>query len=392
MKHFILSVFFIAALAASVLLCSTTANATHILGGGLSYKHISDSIYKVTLTLYSDCSPASENANQFLTSAMPEINLIDNNVQYGTFHLACDHAASAIELAIGCSQPPVTQCTNITSVMPGVKEYVYTGLIVLPHQSANWKFVFFGQLTPYFVSLSWSITNVAYSSSITVCHEASLNSFLNNSTALYGGNLQPYYCINTANEFVPWSLDSDGDSLVYRLIPAPAGYAAGSGGSAALTYVSPYTPTHPMSATAFLHNTSTGVLSFIPNLLQKALVAYQVSEYRAGVLVGRSDRQIVITVLPCTDKCTAAVGIEQNQADNNIKLYPNPAGDLLNIDMPDLQYNQVIIRNILGEAVIQQLLSAHHTAVATTALPAGIYFITLKGQNTQKVEMITIQK
>ncbi|HXP51172.1 MAG TPA: T9SS type A sorting domain-containing protein, partial [Bacteroidia bacterium] len=91
----------------------------------------------------------------------------------------------------------------------------------------------------------------------------------------------------------------------------------------------------------------------------------------------------------CTSETTYSVGCglpkgpEHNSgntttqfASNNVIVYPNPAGNTLNIQL-ELQVNQVLnmcIYNSLGEVVKCETLKDNLSAISINTLPAGIYF------------------
>lgn len=88
----------------------------------------------------------------------------------------------------------------------------------------------------------------------------------------------------------------DGDSLFFALVP---GLNAVTNPSTNVTYISPYTATAPLGCLpgSYTFNNNNGQLSFYPNIQQNALVVSQVSEYRNGVLVGTSMREMTFVVL-----------------------------------------------------------------------------------------------
>ncbi len=68
-----------------------------------------------------------------------------------------------------------------------------------------------------------------------------------------------------------------------------------------------------------------------------------------------------------------------------LQVYPNPANDELNIKMGKDAYSSFTITNIMGQSMLQQRLITTLTKTDISTLPAGIYFITLKGENGTKV-------
>ena len=68
------------------------------------------------------------------------------------------------------------------------------------------------------------------------------------------------------------------------------------------------------------------------------------------------------------------------------KVYPNPAREQLTITMPAANtYNSFSITNSVGQVYIQQTISQTTTLVDVKALPAGVYLISLRGDNGTEV-------
>lgn len=68
-----------------------------------------------------------------------------------------------------------------------------------------------------------------------------------------------------------------------------------------------------------------------------------------------------------------------------IQIYPNPATDELTIKMDQNAYASFTITNSIGQEIMQQPLSAAQTQVNVSKLPAGVYYITFKGENGVEV-------
>jgi len=73
---------------------------------------------------------------------------------------------------------------------------------------------------------------------------------------------------------------------------------------------------------------------------------------------------------------------------NNIKpsisavhIYPNPANDVLTIKIDREAYSSFTVSNTLGEILLQQTITTSQTTIQIKALPAGIYYVTLKGES-----------
>ncbi|MCD6012771.1 MAG: S-layer protein [Flavipsychrobacter sp.] len=71
---------------------------------------------------------------------------------------------------------------------------------------------------------------------------------------------------------------------------------------------------------------------------------------------------------------------------NAVDIYPNPATDHLLIKMPGRSYSSVNITNSMGQVLIQQPIYAVQEEVDIKALPPGLYYIILKGEQGSVVK------
>ncbi len=85
----------------------------------------------------------------------------------------------------------------------------------------------------------------------------------------------------------------------------------------------------------------------------------------------------------------AAVTVSNKIIDGEVKVYPNPATDHLNIVAPD--GSEIIIYNMLGSAVEQISKTSGMTIVNTSEIPAGIYLIKFSREQWSETTKIQIQ-
>ena len=111
-----------------------------------------------------------------------------------------------------------------------------------------------------------------------------------------------------------------------------------------------------------------------------------------GVSVGTADitytlpsgcyTTVMITVDPCS-----TTGIAGNRTkENNVTLFPNPATDEVSITTVAGAFSSYTITNEAGQVMLQAEISAIKTSVNIKALPAGMYFINLKGDSGSVVK------
>mgnify|MGYP000061567969 CR=1 FL=1 len=275
-------------LSISLLLIHFAARADHILGGQLSYTHITANTYKITLTMYGDCAGGTF---YHLKNAHPEVNIL--NKEGGLFTLILqEDGANRKEVSDVCpSEINNTTCRNPQGTVPGVTRFSYSATAQLP-PSATWRILFAGHMDNSGKSqtgLSMQISNIKYDRTygFHLYLEATLNNLDGpNSTPSYTYEPTPFYCINQPHQYNQGVSDADNDVLRFRLLePLTLN-------GTMVEYIAPNSATHPFSTQpgAFFYDSTNGQFSFTPSKTEVALVVNKILEYRNGVMVGSSMR------------------------------------------------------------------------------------------------------
>ncbi len=270
------------------------SGAKHLFGGDLQYTNISGNTYKVSLTLYGDCSAPADVFGQ-LSSATPEITVYKNGSLFSSGFALSLKGGSGAEVSPVCPSEINNTACHSTGSLPGVKQFIYEGNITLDGPSTNWQFFFFGKLGGgYQAGRSLSITNIQPNSQMQL--SATLdNSSGPNSSPAYSTIPTPFYCINVLQQYNQGASDPENDSLSFNLVTAMD--ASGSS-SVPVMYNYPFTAAFPLSTTAggFSFNSLNGQMTFTPDAIQDALIVNRVYEYRSGHLVGTSEREMAFIV------------------------------------------------------------------------------------------------
>jgi gliding motility-associated-like protein len=295
--------------------------ATHLFGGELFYTHISGMQYRVTMVLYGDCS-GSPAAFSGLNTATPEVYILNGTSLFQTVYLTIQPGSGTNVSPVCPDEINNTTCNN--GNLPGVKKFTYAANVTLNTNSANWKFKFSGEFANGTSSgRSSTITNTMNAGSGLMVLEATLNNTtVQNSSPSYTTIPTPFFCINKPQEYNQGAIDPNGDSLLFEMVPGliPTTSLAISN---TVTYVAGFNAVNPLLSAAGTYNfsSSTGQISFVPNAVQRALVVNRVTEYRNGIAVGTSMREMTFIVLnncnnnPSNDVITSPVNVTVN---NNI--------------------------------------------------------------------------
>jgi gliding motility-associated-like protein len=320
---------------------ATTARANHLLGGEINYSFVSStptaSVYKLTLTFFADCSSnIPGQAFSALNGADPQVSLMKGDVTIFTQRLDYDAALSNIEITPVCpDEANNTTCININNPIPGIKKFVYSRNFTLPGTASNWRFVFMGDMStapPTSAGRSSIIQNAVIDntqgSGSLMYLEATLNNTLgNNNSTTFSSLPTPFFCINKAANYTLGATDAENDSLHFTLIPAKA-LTQNSAQVFDVEYVLPYTAQLPLPTAAgnFFFSDFNGQMSFTPNLVLNCLVTNLVEEYRNGVKIGSSMREMTFVIL---DNCNNDAPNTPVSGIQNANINTDPAGNLL---------------------------------------------------------------
>ncbi len=296
-----------------LLLPSQKLFASHIVGADLYYTWVSGLTYKITLVLYGDCGPAS--AGVFATlgslSANPKICIYDGATLLPGMPISLGNASplAGTEITPVCPDSiGFTQCTDPTFTIPGIKKFEYSGTYTLPHTSTQWRFVFNGDYGSATAGRAAAITNIGSGTTIQLVDTLNNSTVPNNSSPIMTVIPTPFFCLNHDNGYSPGAVDADGDDLIFALEHAPNGTRTCTLGGL-VTYTGTawpgqlITPTTPLRcvATSYSFDSTTGQILFHPDYIQRAVVVYNIREFRGGVFVGSCQREMTFLVRPCVN-------------------------------------------------------------------------------------------
>lgn len=277
------------------------AKASHFYGADLFYTHVSGNTYTVTLVAYGDCSGG---AFPNFPGSVPIVKVLNGNTLMYNVALSLQAPANGIEVTPVCAnQLANTTCVSPGGTVPGVKKFTYVGTVNLGFTSGSWRFRFDGTMggtPPSVAGRSNNIFNINFAASPNNSSVMSLEATLNNqslganSSPVYTTIPTPFFCINKAASFNPGTVDANGDSLSYQLVSGLDSTTV----PGTVFYKSGYTPTSPLDVVTGTQsfNNVTGQFSFTPNAVNRYLVVYKVSEYRNGLLVGTSMREMTFVI------------------------------------------------------------------------------------------------
>ena len=338
------------------LICSYQAQATHLMGGNLTYEYLglngSTGLYdyRITLTIYRLCDPGSS----LLPSTM-ELGAYQDNPSNPTG----DKDLLSVESLPLISQQFITPpnandtCTFLPSVC--VEEGIYTSIISVPANSTGY----------YFIAdrccRNNNIANLSNPGGTGQAYfaQAPAPSVVNSSPTFAVAPV-PFICANDTVSVLNQAFDPNGDSLVYSFATPFWGIsdAVNSNPGAPVTYPWPippvqyaatYSVTAPFGAGGYISiDPASGLASYVSTTQGFYVVAVEIKEYRNGVLIGitRRDIQLIVIVCPTNPAPVLTVGntttsftIQEGQSlcfnvaltdPNGDSLFMTPTGDVFN--------------------------------------------------------------
>jgi hypothetical protein len=256
------------------------SKASHLQGSFLSYKSIGPSQYEVTLELLRDCTGVTLTSSETIRYKSNSLGL-DNTFTVDTFL-----AGSGSQLT--SSLCPGVQNTCQGGILPGFEYFTYKGIVTLPVKAYDWEF-------------SWtsccrgpSILNIPQNSFTVYC---TLNDTLADNNSVYFNNTWDAVCgVNVNNQISLGASEVDGDSISFKFIepldiyngltPTPYSYLPG------FSLAQPF----GVTGTATI-DPNTGNLTFFNSQVGYYVLAIQTDEYRNGILISTSIKDLTITFL-----------------------------------------------------------------------------------------------
>lgn len=273
-----------------IILKPEAGNASHIAAGDISYTYTgSPNTFLIKLRLYRDCAGITMNNTDVIcyTSATCNIN------QTLTVTLV---PGSGQEIPPTPCVPAAGPSTCSGGTAYGIQEYVYQAVLVMPAQCQDWKFQW------ETCCRNANITNLVTPDNFGMYLEATMNNLV------YPTNSSPYFntipvtqfCVNNQFYFDQGAIDPDNDSLRFALIGAEDATGGCPMTATTLAYNAPLSGTNPVaSANGTTINPLTGVISFLPNVIQTPVLAIRCFEYDrvTGALKSIVKRELQINIV-----------------------------------------------------------------------------------------------
>lgn len=298
------------------------AKASHAMGADLQYQCLGNNTYRIVLRFYRDCAGIDAPTSVTVQLISPCAGTTSNLTLTKNVTVNCPPGSqNACEVSQLCPSQLSQSACNWTgpgvAPYPGVEVHEYVGNFTFPSACPNWQ-IRFTECCRNNV-----VTNLQNPSGNNLSIEATLNNTIDPSTGQpYCNNSVsftslpvPFVCAQSDVTYNNAAVDVDGDSTVYSLItPLGNSYAP-------MIFNTGWNVNNPVRtspANSFMFNTSTGQMNFTPAQQEIDVLAVKIEEYRNGVLVGSTMRDIQVSVLNCAITIPAQEPITNVQNGNQV--------------------------------------------------------------------------
>ena len=279
----------------SILCAGGSASANSAAGGEIIYVHIADSTYQFFVKYYRDCSGSAEPDSMPLCMYNPCTN---TTLSYKMAKWQGTLPPGSGPIIGPACNTLKTNCDSVGSPVSAYRVWWYSAIATMPSRCNAWRIFSYGPTRN-------NINNFQNPTSAPLYIEATLNNTVShvNSSPYY--SVHPMYAIplNQASTFNFGALDADGDSLWSELIMPRTGVnnCIDTPTNMAFTTTTPQynLVNNPIQTNnSFSLNGSNGFMSYTSTVLGKNNIVLRTKEYRNGILIGSTMREMQMQTLP----------------------------------------------------------------------------------------------
>lgn len=297
-------------LGTALLTLGFAAQASHIIGGDIYYTYIGDQTgvanqYEITMIIYREGGSTTLLDDPLIT----DVNITDIRIDAINCSYSQQLQMHRVQPEFSASTLGAFDCIQPSPTLPDPQVNVFRDTVVLNTPCNQFKIWLLGCCRPT------NYTNIDDGGSF--YFEAQLNRRLgNNSSPSFLNTPVNYACRDAYQIYQQNAVESDGDSIMYELVPAKLSSLAD------VTYISPWTFTAPISCDPqfpFTLNAGTGTLTFQSNAPTDEVSTFSIvaREFRYdqtfGIWdeVGYSSREIQLVVRQnCRPSVNAGVRLD----------------------------------------------------------------------------------
>ncbi len=263
------------------------SNATHVVGGDISFSQTGRNTYDVIMRLYRDCSGSAT------LSSNETINVLNLSTCTNAATISMSRVPGTITTGTGTGGTPIQFGDECYTPNLCVEEHYYTGTVTLSDNPAGY-------------TAQWSVCCRNTTVNLNGQPVGAIYTSIPN-PGLIGGNSSPvfvdyprdaYMCINNMKCLDFAATDADGDSLSYELITPVQGFTGCTPNSA--PWAAQYNLLNPLGpGSSTIVDAVTGCVNTRPARGGAFVFSVVCSEWRNGVKIGETLRDLQYFSLPC---------------------------------------------------------------------------------------------
>lgn len=283
----------------SLMVFSHSSWASHIVGAEMNYAYLGNNNYRVTLTIYQDCTQGDPQAisedNPAFMGIFTGANFSQNFFYPAGYDSVAAQSITPVNLVIDA--PCTINNSNLC-----FQRIVFSKVYNLP--PTNYPYLIVYQRC----CRDANVVNISTSNSVGetfYCTIPAANTIPVDNSPVFTNYPPEVLLINYPLVFNNSATDADGDSLSYSFstpdiggsdqdakpVPSPPPYGS-------VTYQYPYTAANPIAGSpAFQIDPVTGIITGTPNVIGRYLMSVNCDEWRNGTKIGTTTRdfQFVVT-------------------------------------------------------------------------------------------------
>ena len=278
-------------------------NATHLIGGEITYTCLGDNQYEIKVVIYRDCGPTNSNNTGFDNGGVISIYDMNNNL-----YDVIEHGMAVSELVV---DEFTSECVTLPPELC-VEKGTYTIVTSLPNNANGYQIVYQRCCRNDQVI---NIEDPEDMGSSLVAYVPPSSEVECNSSPIFDSFPPLALCLGTDVEVIQSATDINGDDLVYSFV---APYHGSSDVDPTETYAPPYAQVlweegysdfYPMDSDPIINiDSETGLITGTPTQEGYYVIGVKVEEYRNGVYLGEIIRDFRFLVVDC-EVATSSVPI-----------------------------------------------------------------------------------
>ncbi|UPT65320.1 MAG: gliding motility-associated C-terminal domain-containing protein [Sphingobacteriales bacterium JAD_PAG50586_3] len=292
--------------------------ATHIVGGEMNYEYIGNDQYIIRLTVYRDCSVTTAYDNP----ANVGIFDVNNNLIQEITLPFLGSSELVPNFNVPCGVAPTNVCVETTT---------YIDTLTLPPIAGGYR------ISYQRCCRNNSIINIQDPGDTGATYSAFIPGIANaaNSNPVITNPPPVYACASLPLSLNFSATDKEGDSLVYNLCipndgasslspqPTPGSFTTAN----PVVWETGYSLGNIMNSTPPLAiNSQTGVITGTPNALGQYVFSVCVDEYRNGVYIGTTTRDMQLNVVDCQITVISAFTTPTGTCGNDVSFTNSSSG------------------------------------------------------------------